>query len=166
MALFDPSFPIEASGAVAVRELARSASAFLNRVERDGEVIAVHRFGRLVAVLAPLPEHLVVRFENDPPPARRQPEIDIDIPDWLEKSEAAQAILSYALQNHPMPYSIDGVVAASRLPLRDVQINKSMLELEGFADQTLRGNLRTPMGVAAARLLKGRLDTRNDPPAS
>lgn len=150
MSLFDTSFPIEASGAVAVRGLARSASAILNRVERDGEVIAVRRFGRLVAVLAPLPERLVVRFENDPPPTRPEPRIDVEIPEWLADSQPAQAILRHALQNHPMPYGIDGAVVATSLPLRDIQINKSLVELDGFAEAAPRQRERP------SRIMRGR----------
>ena len=165
MSIFDTSFPIEARRAVPIRELARSASALIDRVERDGEIIALSRYGRIVAVLAPTPEKLIVAFEKeDGPtlPSENDGEVgDIELPEWLEKSVVAQALLLRALTVHPMPYSVDG----HAFPIKDVLVAKTRLELADFGDQTWRGSFLTPLGVAAAHTLRRRLDRENQRPA-
>jgi antitoxin (DNA-binding transcriptional repressor) of toxin-antitoxin stability system len=47
-----------------VRELARSAGSLINQIEADGSVFAVSRHGRIVALLVPLPDRLVLEFDG------------------------------------------------------------------------------------------------------
>jgi len=164
MSLFNPSFPIEAAAAVPIRELSRSPARLIDRVERDGEVIALCRYGRLVAVLAPLPERMVVNFET--PVSDRSDvtddAVEVEIPEWVENSEAAQAVLGAALESHPMPYHVDSVRHHTS---KAVLVAKSKLELAGFGHQAWRGSFLTPLGLAAARMFRRRLDRGNQPPA-
>lgn len=80
-----------AARCVAIRELSRSTGELIDEVERDGKAFVVSRRGRMVALLVPLPEHVIIEFEERAPvtsAGRRQPEADVDL-DALDLSELA-----------------------------------------------------------------------------
>jgi antitoxin (DNA-binding transcriptional repressor) of toxin-antitoxin stability system len=159
--LFERSGTVQASGVVSVRQLARSASGLIDRVERDGDVIALCRYDRMVAILAPLPEKIVVEFEGSGS-SPRLPNEDCDVerlelPEWLENRKEAQAILLRALDAHPMPFSNEGLPS----PIGDTLGAMTHLELGGFSERTLRGTFLTRLGIAAARVLRRRLDSES-----
>ena len=157
--------PVQAATVVSIRELVRSASRLIDRVERDGEIIALGRYGRMVAVLAPVPERMTVDFEGSrrttAPDDDGGPE-EVDLPDWLEQDEIPRRILREALRAHPMPFSPNDF----RVPIDRVWVALTRLELANFVERTLRGNRLTPRGVAAARTLEARLDKENGSPPS
>jgi len=57
---------------IPIRELSRSTGEVIDEVERDGKVFAVSRHGRMIALVMPLPERLIIEIENGMP----VPEID------------------------------------------------------------------------------------------
>lgn len=67
--------PIESKAAtcIPIRELARSTSALISQVETDERIFAVSRYGRIVALLIPVPDQVLLEFE-EPPAAVRRPE--------------------------------------------------------------------------------------------
>jgi len=60
-----------------MREVSRSVSGVIAEIERDGKIFAVTRHGRVVALITPLPDRLVLEF-NDV--VRSEPPDDIDEP--------------------------------------------------------------------------------------
>ena len=52
---------------IPIRELSRSTGEVIDEVERDGKVFAVSRHGRMVALVMPLPERLIIEIENGTP---------------------------------------------------------------------------------------------------
>ncbi len=52
---------------IPIRELSRSTGEVIDEVERDGRVFAVSRHGRMVALVMPLPERLIIEIENGSP---------------------------------------------------------------------------------------------------
>jgi antitoxin (DNA-binding transcriptional repressor) of toxin-antitoxin stability system len=55
---------ISAARCVPIRELSRSTGRLVAEIERDGRALAISRLGRMVALLMPLPERLIVEFEE------------------------------------------------------------------------------------------------------
>jgi len=145
--------PLEATAArcVAIRELARSAGSLINEVESEGSVFAVSRRGRIVALLVPLPDRLVLEFENERPGRNWQvsePIDDADAPEGVELSALQEEFLIDAASTPTgfwhIPESSD-VHAAIRAAGR--------LELAGLFDRP-RGTLRlTRAGRALAKRL-------------
>jgi hypothetical protein len=64
--------PIElvAARCISFRELSRSTADLAGEIERDGKIFALSRYGRLVALLVPLPERLILTFEDGSPMQR------------------------------------------------------------------------------------------------
>src|SRR6266568_5592262 len=62
--MMEPIRPIKASRAVSMRELSRSISSLMNEVELNGSLFVLSRYGRMVAVLAPIPERAVLEFSG------------------------------------------------------------------------------------------------------
>ena len=56
-----------AARCVSFRELSRSTAELVGEIERDGKIFALSRYGRLVALLIPLPERLILTFEDGSP---------------------------------------------------------------------------------------------------
>ena len=90
----DTSFPLELTAArcVSFRELSRSTADLVGEIERDGKIFALSRYGRLVALLVPLPERVILTFDDASPSqmGRVQDQADarIDL-DALDLSELA-----------------------------------------------------------------------------
>ena len=52
------------SKCVSYRELSRSTAPVMNEVERDGSAVAISRYGRIVALVIPVPERVTFEFEG------------------------------------------------------------------------------------------------------
>jgi antitoxin (DNA-binding transcriptional repressor) of toxin-antitoxin stability system len=88
-------------GCVSVRELIRGSSGWFSEVERNGKVFAISRYGRLVALVTPLPERMTLEFADV---IRRTNEEDLDTggpddvsADDLVLSDEQEAILREGL---------------------------------------------------------------------
>ncbi|MGH2727845.1 MAG: type II toxin-antitoxin system Phd/YefM family antitoxin [Actinomycetota bacterium] len=85
---------IQAARCVPVRELSRSTGELIDQVERDGKTFAVSRHGRMVALVIPLPERLMLQFDGVAPPDTQQvDEPDPHELDELELSESDRDLL-------------------------------------------------------------------------
>jgi hypothetical protein len=93
-------------GCVSVRELIRGSSGWFNEIERNGKVFAISRYGRLVALVTPLPERMTLEFadvirarpdEEEPPTG--DPD-DVGLED-LALDEEQEAILREAFAGTP-----------------------------------------------------------------
>ena len=82
-----------ATRCVPVRTLSRSTAELISRVERDGDVVAVSRNGRLVAVVVPIPATLVLETSDAHEVPRITP-VDSGVdPNELELSELAREFI-------------------------------------------------------------------------
>ncbi len=72
--------PLTAAACLPLRDLVRSPGAVMNAVERDGKIIAISRYGRLAALLVPVPERLVLEIE-DGTPLETAREVAAHVPD-------------------------------------------------------------------------------------
>ena len=169
--MFDPKEPVRARRAIAVRDLARSAGSLINEIERDESVFVVSRYGRMVAVLAPLPERTIVEVCGQPEPSSHLPrygdlpEADSEPePEWLDLSPLGQEILLDALDAAPMPFILND--HAARHGARETGIEYSGLELGGYVETNERGRRLTERGLAAAGWIQGSLDRPEAPPPS
>lgn len=146
--MFDPKRAIRASRPVSMRDLSRSAGALIDEIELNGSVFVLSRHGRMVAVLAPLPERTVVEFKGSEWPA----EVEADIaPEatWSELDDIERAVLRSAAEAHPMPFGLNG------MPFAASELGRALgrLELDGFIERSLSGRRLTREGLAAARWL-------------
>lgn len=71
-------------GCVSVRELIRESSRWLAETERNGKVFAIHRYGRLIALMTPLPERVTLEFpeqkrEEQNVPLEEDPDPDLEL---------------------------------------------------------------------------------------
>jgi antitoxin (DNA-binding transcriptional repressor) of toxin-antitoxin stability system len=66
----EPIRVIKASRAVSLRELSRKIAPLVDEVELEGSVFVLSRYGRMVAVLAPIPERTVLEFSGRAGPSR------------------------------------------------------------------------------------------------
>jgi prevent-host-death family protein len=80
-----PLEPIVATGCVSIRELSRSTSELIDRVERDEAAFVISRRGRMVALVTPLPERLALEFDT----AVRAVSPDGEVPDATDVDLAA-----------------------------------------------------------------------------
>ena len=165
--MFDPNETIRATRAVAVRDLARTARALIDQVELNGDVFVLTRYGRMVALLAPIPDRAFIGIENVDASGeersdatrktgrarreRAQPEPIQPDPDWLELDSIKRAILVEVLENHPMPFSLNPL--AQRHGVEAMSIAITRLENDDYIERSMRGNRLTPKGVEAARWL-------------
>jgi len=163
MSTADKRLPVRANRAVSVRELMRTASALIDEVEVDGNIFALCRRGRMVALLTPLPERIMVEFRGPAPreTADLEPEPDVQ-PEWLELGPAADDLLLRALESYPMPFSLEGMAHTAS----EIGIGLGRLELDGLIELTRSGRRITPQGLATARVLARRLDSRETAPPS
>lgn len=82
-----------ATTCVPVRTLSRSTAELISRVERDGDVVAVSRNGRLVAVVVPVPGTLVLET-SDAHQVRSDAGVHPAVaPEELELSELARGFI-------------------------------------------------------------------------
>jgi antitoxin (DNA-binding transcriptional repressor) of toxin-antitoxin stability system len=155
--VFDPSEPIRAARVVSVRDLARAPGEVIDDVEWNGGLVVLSRRGRMAAILAPLPERTIVEIvgpeRDDPRPlgSSTAGEPEPPDPEWLALPSIKRDILTSALGNHPMPFSLNDL--AARHGVRDTSVNVSQLELDGYVERGRRGNRLTGRGVDAARWL-------------
>lgn len=162
--------PVRASRAVSVRELGRAPAALLDEVEWNGEVIVLTRHGRMAALVTPIPDRTVIDISRTPnilpnngrggtqadrSDPREPAEPD---PEWLELTELQRAMLLEAFANYPMPFSLNHLASVFGV---DKIGQVTHLETDGYVERTLRGNLVTRKGAAAARWL-----ARSDPAPS
>jgi len=151
--------------------LARSPGALIDEVEWNGEIFVLSRHGRMVAILAPLPERTVVEISGPEPRQRLdrgdylklQTEAEQE-PDWLDLSPIGREILLDALDAAPMPFILND--HAARHGARETGIEYSGLELGGYVETNERGRRLTERGLAAARWIQGSLDRPEAPPPS
>lgn len=164
MLLFDPARPVKANRAVSVRELARDTAALIAAIERDGTVIALSRYGRMVALLTPLPDRIAVEFAgSDPRPDAAEQDASIAVrPEWLELGPVAENILLHAAENHPMPFEFGNLPHAGGALLGAM----TRLEMAGLVKRFCPGNRLTSEGLATATALRRRLDTDGNAPSS
>lgn len=147
----EPNHPIRADRVVSMRELAQSAARLIAEIEQDGSVFVLSRHGRMVAVLAPLPERTIVEFEGEVAPQVIEVEGEPD-PRWDELDECETVILLTALESYPMPFGVGGL----SLPVNRLGAALGGLELRGFIERIGAGRRLTREGLAAARWLDSR----------
>lgn len=148
-----------AARCVSFRELSRSTSGLMNEIERDGKIFAVSRYGRLVALLVPLPERLIIEFENDartPMPRTPVEDQQVDL-DSLELTELACEFLIDAASTPTGFWHVpeSALLADQRQALRTL----NELDLKGltaFVAAGLRRITKEGRAVAAALKRRGR----------
>lgn len=168
MSPFDPSQVVEVAKAVSIRDLVRSPGSLISEVENDGAVVALARNGRIVALLTPLPERIVVEFDG--PPMKETARIEVEeiegmtLPERLSAvRNETESILLRALEYHPLPLPEPSVLD----PHNKVLLRTLMyLEIEEFIERRLAGDFLTPKGMATARAIKRLLDTDQRPAPS
>jgi len=122
----------------------------IDEIERDGSVFVLSRYGRMVAVLAPLPDRTILEFSGPGWAEETANHEDIEPqPEWLNFDDAQRAILREGAEKYPMPFGLSGL----GFDVRRVAIAMVRLELEGLIDRMIGGQKLTRAGVAAARWL-------------
>ena len=143
---------IKAKRSVSVRELQRSAASLVDDVELHGSLFVLSRYGRMVAVLAPIPERTVLEFggRNWPDPRVEEETNRVEIrEEWAELDDAQRTVLRHAAADHPARLYISGVT----LPVSPLNVAVSRLELMGLLERVVGGWKATVDGLAAARWL-------------
>jgi antitoxin (DNA-binding transcriptional repressor) of toxin-antitoxin stability system len=148
----DPIRPIKASRAVSMRELSRSISSLVDEIEMNGSLFVLSRYGRMVAVLAPIPERAVLEFSGNDWPAADLEEAagGVEIRgEWGELTPEQRTVLSHAAEDHPANL----YVSALRIPASPLAVSISRPELAGLLERNISGWKATIQGLAAARWL-------------
>ena len=155
--MFDPMETVKASRAVGLRELVRTARSLIDEIEMNGSVFVISKYGRMVAVLAPVPERTMVEFLGPGlGDGARVVERPIEArPEWAELDNLQCRILRTALGNHPMPWQRallddDNEDAPDA---RSLSIAQTCIELGGYMERSGSGWKLTREGLAAARWL-------------
>lgn len=139
---------VRASRAVTVKELARSVSAVLREVEVDGKVVVLSRRGRMIALLSPLPERMIIDLNGETPSTAEEP--DENAPEFeLEPLEVE--LLIDAMSGYPMPFSMGSFSRKHPGGVSATAIAFSRLERKGLVENGTRGRELTAMGLAVAR---------------
>ena len=131
-----------AARCISIRDLARSTSSLISEIEGGG-LLAVSRYGRIVAVIVPAPERMLIELDGVAPPAIEEAEIEAaDLTDYERDLliEAASTPTGYWRPE-------DG---------RDVQSDfRAMfnLELQGLLDRSNGFTKITGKGVRIAKAL-------------
>jgi antitoxin (DNA-binding transcriptional repressor) of toxin-antitoxin stability system len=146
--MFDPKGAVKATRPVSMRELSRSAGMLIDEIEQNGSIFVLSRHGRMVAVLAPLPERTVIEFTGTEWPEEIEQEAEIDLK-WRDLDEIQRTIFREALDAHPMPFGIGGLP----FPPSPLAIALGTLELRGLVERIGAGRKLTPKGLTAARWL-------------
>jgi hypothetical protein len=151
--LDEPVRVVKASRAVSARELAKGARSLIDEIERDGSVFVLSRYGRMVAVLAPIPERTILEFSgpgwNDEDEDCAAPDELADPPDGLVLDEIQRAVLRNAAQAHPMPFGVGGMP----FDVSSLAVALTKLERKGLIGRIGAGRKLTRDGLAAARWL-------------
>jgi antitoxin (DNA-binding transcriptional repressor) of toxin-antitoxin stability system len=147
--MMKPIRPIKASRSVSLRELSRSMSSLVDEVEMNGSIIVLSRYGRMVAVLAPIPERAVLEFSgNEWPEFELEDTVEVR-KDWAELTEEQRVVLRHAADDHPGDLYVGGV----KIPASPLAVALSTLELAGLVERTFTGWKVTTAGLAATRWL-------------
>lgn len=144
-----------AARCIPIRELSRSTGELIDEVERDGKVFAVSRHGRMVALVMPLPERLVIEFENGTPLSTIDAE-EVAL-DGLELSCLAREFLIDAASTPTGNWNApETAYLADRKALFGAL---DELDLNGLTEEfSATGRRITKKGRAVARALRGRGD--------
>lgn len=138
-----------ATADVSARSLSRATGAVIDRVERDGEVVAVSRHGRYVAVIIPVPEGMVLELDasitaNTEPVSAPVPSDDVELSDL-----GRELIIDAASTPTGFWHPPDSAFLEDRQSLLAALFD---LEIEGFVSSRGAGALKiTPTGRSAAR---------------
>lgn len=139
---------------IPIRELSRSTGEVIDEVERDGRVIAVSRHGRMVALVMPLPERLMLGTGNDLP----RPVIEAgDVLDGLELGELASQFLIDAATTPTGCWRAPETAILSDRRATFRALNE--LDLNGLTQElSVRGRRITKRGRSVAGALRERGD--------
>jgi antitoxin (DNA-binding transcriptional repressor) of toxin-antitoxin stability system len=143
---------VKAKRAVSVRELQRSAAHLVNEVELEDAAFVLCRYGRMVALLCPIPDRTVLEFSGpERPPPDLEPTTDHaeTREEWAELSDEQRIVLHHAAGVHPSNLHLSTVP----LPPSPIAVAVGSLEIAGLMERTLRGWTATAAGLAAARWL-------------
>jgi len=149
---------IKAKRSVSVRELQRCAASLVDEVELHGSLFVLSRYGRMVAVLAPIPERTVLEFNGRdwPQPDFEEAADHVEIRgQWAELTDEQRIVLRHAAKDHPSRLHASAV----SLPAGPLGAAIGRLELAGFLERVVGGwkatadGSRPPDGSTARRLL-------------
>jgi antitoxin (DNA-binding transcriptional repressor) of toxin-antitoxin stability system len=148
----EPIRVIKASRAVSLRELTRKIAPLVDEVELHGSLFVLSRYGRMVAVLAPIPERTVLEFAGRdwPEPDFEEVTDRVEVREgWAELSAAQRIVLRRAAEGHPSRLRASEV----SLPASSLGAAIGRLELVGLLERVVGGWKATVGGLAAARWL-------------
>ena len=140
-----------AARCVSMRDLARSTSALIREIE-DGGLLAVSRYGRIVAVIVPVPERLLVELAGGGAPVNVLLEpaaVDDQELATLELTDYERDLLKAAASTRTGYWRPDDG-RDRRLDARAM----FKLELEGLLDRSNGFTKITSKGVRIAKALK------------
>jgi hypothetical protein len=152
----DPQGIVRAQRTVSVRDLARGAGKMIDEIELNRSAFVLSRYGRMVALICPLPERTVVEITGPPEPgARAEEEAPTEEPDrWRHFDDVQKLLLARGLDAYPKSFSLEG----TGFDASKVAVAFSNLELAGLADLE-RGRRLTQLGYEAARWVGARVDS-------
>ena len=136
---------------VSIRELSRGTGYLINEVERDGKLFVISRHGRMVALLTPLPERLIIDFEEGVTRVTSNEAQEVDV-DALELSDLAREFLIDAAST-PTGYwhAPDSAFLADQ---KSYYRTLNQLDMDGLTDSSSGGARRlTNLGRAVAKAL-------------
>src|SRR5437870_5791381 len=147
--MFDPKETVKAARAVTLRELVRTAGSLIDEIEMHGNVFALSKYGRMVALVEFIGPGLDddVKVHEGPMDAR---------PEWLELDHLQRRILQTAWGNHPMPWQTALLYGDESEPAPDPStLGRGLvgIELRRLMERIGSGWNLTRDGVAAARWL-------------
>ena len=126
--------------AVSSRSLARRTAQVLDEIDETGDAVAVVRFGRIVAVLAPFDGGQAISMKDKPP----EPAIE-----ELKLTEVDRAIFELIAAEPGWSWSPDQKPAA--LSITEVLASLTRLELEGLIEAYLGRFRLTRRGRSVVR---------------
>lgn len=139
-----------AARCISVRELGRSTGLLIDEVERDGKSFVISRYGRMVALVVPLPDRLVFEFSDGIEGLAECPGEEIDLEELnlneLEREivKDAATVPFWSPEDRP-DFTRDVVALATSL---------GRLELKGLIERTRGGRRATQTARRVAELLR------------